>query len=156
MKSVQTVCDKLIAEKIRFESNTAHASPILASCPSAIKREVSMSNSKKFTPFGLGMAAGAVTISILGLANGWVVSSKASETRIADAHINTQAQVCASLASDHIKGTAVQEDLEGYQSGAREARDKLAKRFAVVLPGQSQVDSRVISACAQMLNKPTG
>lgn len=113
-----------------------------------------MSNSKKFLPFGLGLAAGAVAISILGLANDWVVSSKESETSIADARINTQAQVCASLASDHIKGTEVKEDLEGYQTAAREARDKLAERFAVVLPGQSKVGSRVISACAQLLNKP--
>jgi hypothetical protein len=115
-----------------------------------------MSNSKKFLPFGLGVVAGAVAISIFAFSNDWVVSSKANETSVADARINTQAQVCASLASDHIKGSTVQEDLEGYQSGAREARDKLAKRFAVVLPGQSQVGSRVISACAQMLNKPAG
>lgn len=113
-----------------------------------------MSKPNVLFPFGLGMLAGAATVSILAFASGFAVTSTASEKSVADAHVNAQAAICAALATDHVNGTTIKEDLEGYQTGAREARDGLARKFAVVLPGDTAVDGSVVSACAQMLNKP--
>ena len=113
-----------------------------------------MFKSNTMFPFGLGLMAGAAAVSILAFASGRAVTSQSSQKSVADARVNAQAQICAALASDHVNGTAIKEDLEGYQSDAREARDKLARKFAVVLPGETAAEGQVVTACAQLLNKP--
>ena len=113
-----------------------------------------MTMPKATTPFVTGLIAGAFIISVLGFANDWVVTAGAKNTQVKDTWINAQAAVCVSLAEAHLKATKSTVSLDGYQSAAREARDDLARAFAVALPGEKTADSTVINACAQMLNKP--
>lgn len=108
---------------------------------------------KSTTPFLLGAGAGAVVLAILAFSNDWVVSASANQGEVQDAWINAQASVCAARAADHVKNMAKTPDLQGYQSGARAAREDLAKDFATALPGEDAPESGVISACSQMLNK---
>ena len=113
-----------------------------------------MTMPKATTPFVIGLIAGAFTISILGFANDWVVSAESKKADVKDAWINAQAAVCASLAGAHLKATKNTVSLDGYQAAARKARDDLAREFAVALPGDKTADSIVVTACAQLLNKP--
>jgi len=109
---------------------------------------------KSALPFTIGFVAGAFIISLLGFANNWVVTADSKNTQVKDAWINAQAAVCASLATSHLKETKSIVSLDGYQAAARKARDDLAREFAVALPGDKTPDSIVVTACAQMLNKP--
>jgi hypothetical protein len=109
---------------------------------------------KNATPFAIGLIAGAFVITILGFANSWVVTADSKDTQVKDAWINAQAAVCASLAEAHLKSIKNTVSLDGYQAAARQARDDLARRFAVALPGDATADSIVVTACAQLLNKP--
>ena len=106
------------------------------------------------TPFVAGVIAGAILLTVLGFANGWVVTADANNTQVKDASIGAQAAVCAALVDAHLKATQNSVSLEGYQSAARKARDDLARSFAVALPGDKAADAIVVTACAQMLNKP--
>jgi len=109
---------------------------------------------KSTKPFGIGLVAGAFVITVLGFTNGWVVTTDASNVQVKDAWTNAQAAVCVSLAEAHLMATKSTVSLDGYQAAARDARDGLARTFAVALPGKKAADSIVISACAQLLNKP--
>ena len=106
------------------------------------------------TPFVIGLIAGAVAVTVLSFANGWIVTADARNTQVKDASIGAQAAVCAALVDAHLKATHNTVSLEGYQSDARKARDDLAREFAVALPGDKTADSIVVTACAQLLNKP--
>jgi hypothetical protein len=118
-------------------------------------KELTMTLPKATTPFVVGVVAGAFVISLLGFANGWIVTADAKDIEVKNASINAQAAVCASLAEAHIKATKDTTSLYGYQSDARKARDDLAREFAVALPGDKTADSIVVTACAHMLNKPS-
>ena len=113
-----------------------------------------MTMPKAAVPFVTGLIAGAFIIGVLGFANDWVVTAEAKNTQVKDAWIQAQASVCTSLAEAHLKATKSTVRLDGYQSAARDARDELARTFAVALPGEKAADSIVINACANMLNKP--
>ena len=113
-----------------------------------------MSMPKTTAPFVLGLIGGAFAISLLGFANGWVVTASSNNAEVKDAWVNAQASVCTSLAEAHLKATKNTVSLDGYQADARKARDDLARRFAVVLPGEKAAESMVVTACAHMLNKP--
>ncbi|HEX9569575.1 MAG TPA: hypothetical protein VIG92_01845 [Rhodospirillales bacterium] len=113
-----------------------------------------MTMPKATTPFVIGLIAGAITISILGFSNDWVVSAESKKADVKDAWINAQAAICASLVGAHLKVTKNTVSLDGYQTTARKARDDLAREFAVALPGDKTADSIVVTACAQLLNKP--
>lgn len=113
-----------------------------------------MTMPKATTPFVIGLIAGAFIISVVAFANSWVVSADSKNAQVKDAWINAQASVCASLAGAHLKATKSAVSLDGYQATARKARDDLAREFAVALPGDKAAESIVVTACAQMLNKP--
>ena len=113
-----------------------------------------MTMPKATTPFVIGLIAGAFAIGIVSFANGWVVTAESKDSQVKDASINAQAAVCAALAEAHLKAAKSTVSLEGYQADARKARDDLARTFAVALPGDKTPESIVITACAQMLNKP--
>jgi len=108
---------------------------------------------KSTSPFLLGAGMGAFILTVLAFSNSWVVSADANQGAVQDAWINAQASVCAARAADHVKNMAKAPDLQGYQSGAREAREDLAKDFSTALQGTSEPETGVVSACAQMLNK---
>lgn len=108
---------------------------------------------KMTSPFLLGAGTGAFVLAVLAFSNNWVVSAKANQSEVQDAWINAQASVCAARATVHLKTMANAPDLQGYQAGARAAREDLAKDFATTLPGTTEVESGVVSACSQMLNK---
>lgn len=112
-----------------------------------------MTMPKATTPFVSGLIAGALIAIVLGFANDWVVTANARDIEVKDASINAQAAVCASLAEAHLKATNSTVSLDGYQAAARDARDDLARTFAVALPGEKKANSIVINACAWMLNK---
>lgn len=109
---------------------------------------------KTTKPFVTGLIAGAFIISALGFANNWVVTADANNSQVRDARINAQAAICVSLVETHLKTTKNTISLDGYQTAANKARDDLANTFAVALPGDKTADSMVITACANMLNKP--
>jgi hypothetical protein len=113
-----------------------------------------MAMPKAATPFVIGLLAGALSISVVAFANDWIVSADSNKAQVKDAWINAQAAVCASLAKAHLDTTKNTVSLDGYQAAARKARDDLAREFAVALPGDKTAESIVITACAQMLNKP--
>ncbi|MAN80550.1 MAG: hypothetical protein CMM77_14515 [Rhodospirillaceae bacterium] len=108
---------------------------------------------KMTSPFLLGAGTGAFVLAVLAFSNNWVVSAKANQGEVQDAWINAQASVCAARATVHLKAMANAPDLQGYQAGARAAREGLAKDFSMALPGTTEPEAGVVSACSQMLNK---
>ena len=110
-----------------------------------------MTKREMLKPFSWGFASGCVALTIVSFSAGWVVTSGARDHQVQTALISGQASICARLAQDHRQATGDATDLLGYQ--ARDARDTLAKTFAVALPGQESADASVISACSDMLNK---
>jgi len=109
---------------------------------------------KSTKPFVTGLIAGGFIISLLGFANNWVVTAEEKDSQVRDASIKAQASICASLVETHLKATKNTISLDGYQTAANKARDDLATTFAVALQGEKAADSMVITACANMLNKP--
>lgn len=98
-----------------------------------------------------GFVAGAIAIPIVGFSADWVVLKGTHNQEVRAAWIDGQAKVCASLVGTHRETTGDVSDLYGYQG--RDARNELAKSFAIILPGKEAVDPAVISACSDMLNK---
>lgn len=105
-------------------------------------------------PFSVGAAAGAILISGLGLANGWVVASSKVDTQLRDAAVSAQASICAARAEDYLKQTNSTVNLEGYQTEARANREELAQKYSSPLQGQEAATAIVVNACARLLNKP--
>ena len=110
-----------------------------------------MTKQEMLKPFSWGIVSGCVATAIVAFSAGWVVTSSARDHQVQTALIGGQASICAKLVQDHRQATGDATDLLGYQ--AREARDKLAKTYAIALPGQETADASVISACSDMLNK---
>lgn len=110
-----------------------------------------------FTPtlkgFLGGTVIGAIAIAIVGFNAGWIVTTDAMNRNVEEASVNVQASICAAGAMAHLTATNDTVDLEGYRSEASNAREVLAKEFAVALPGQDQASSEVITACGRMLNQ---
>ena len=102
-------------------------------------------------PFAWGLVTGAVALAIVAFSAGWVVTGSSKDRQVQAAWVDGQATICSSLAQAHRKANGDSVDLSDYK--ARDARDALAKTFAVVLPGQETADSSVISACSDMLRK---
>lgn len=98
-----------------------------------------------------GFVVGAIAIPIFGFSADWVVLKGTHDQEVRAAWIEGQAKVCASLVRAHREATGDVSNIYGYQ--ARDARDELAKSFAVILPGEESVDPGVISACSNLLNK---
>ena len=98
-----------------------------------------------------GFVIGAIVISIVGFSADWVVTKGTHDQEVRAAWIDGQAKVCASLVRAHREATGDASELSGWK--ARDARDELAKSFAVILPGQETVDPAVIRACSNMLDR---
>ena len=98
-----------------------------------------------FSPFTLRIRTGALQ------GRRWIVTSGSNSHQVRTAWVDGQATICTALAQAHRKATGDVSDLSGYQ--ARDARDGLAKAYAIALPGQETADPSVISSCSDMLNK---
>lgn len=105
-------------------------------------------------PVAAGAAIGAIAISILSLANGWVITSGKQQNAIDEANVSIQASICASRAEVFLKETNNTVDLQGYQTEATAKREELARANATPLQGAETAESNVIDACARLLNKP--
>jgi hypothetical protein len=111
-----------------------------------------MSLPKNTTPVAIGAAIGAIAISFLSLANGWVVTAQKQQSDMDEASVSIQASICASRAELFLKETNSTVNLQGYQTEASARREELAN--ASPLQGADAATSTVIDACARMLNKP--
>ncbi len=109
---------------------------------------------KHTIPFTAGTVVGAVAISILSLANGWMVTSQKMDTEMQKANISVQASICAARADTFLKESNNTENLEGYRAEVREKREELARANVTPLMDDDASTSSVINACATMLNKP--
>jgi len=104
-------------------------------------------------PVAIGAAIGAVAISILSLANGWVITASKADARMDEMNVSVQASICAVRAETFLKETGNTDGLEGYQAAASEKRQELARANSTALPGDTDASSSVIDACARLLNK---
>jgi hypothetical protein len=105
-------------------------------------------------PVVAGAVLGAIAISILSLANGWVITSSKMTAQLEETNTSVQASICAGRAETFLKKTNSTANLEGYQSDARDLREELALANASPLQGDDAATSNVVSACARLLNKP--
>jgi hypothetical protein len=98
-------------------------------------------------PYLVGVVIGAVTMPIIGLWGGQLVTAGTLNNQLTTATVETQARICAALARDnHL--AAGGESLAGHQN--RQTREALAREFAV-MPGQDTADDAVRRACINML-----
>ena len=100
-----------------------------------------------------GVVIGAIALAIVSFTAGWVVTTNVMNQNIEEASVNVQASICAAGAMAHLTATNDTVDLEGYRSEASNAREKLAKEFAIAMPGHDQASNEVITACGRMLNQ---
>jgi len=108
-------------------------------------------NREKLKPFIGGAVTGAVALTIVAFAAGWVVTDSSNTRQVETAWIDGQAAICASLVQAHRDATGDESDLSGYQ--ARDTRTELAKTYAVVLRGEDAVNPDVIRACSNLIEK---
>jgi hypothetical protein len=106
-------------------------------------------NREKLKTLVFGAVLGCAVLSIVAFSAGWIVTGSSTARQVQAAWVDGQATICASLAQDHRKATGDVADLSGYQ--ARDARNELAKTYAVVLQGEDAADAGVISACSDLL-----
>ncbi|MEX2296413.1 MAG: hypothetical protein WD715_03285 [Dongiaceae bacterium] len=106
-------------------------------------------NREKLKPFIGGVVAGGVALAIVAFSAGWIVTSGSNARQVQTAWVDGQASICASLAQTHRDATGDVADLSGYQ--AREAREELAKAYAVVLRGEEVANAGVVTACSDLL-----
>ncbi|WNK00595.1 hypothetical protein L2D14_04015 [Thalassospiraceae bacterium LMO-JJ14] len=104
-------------------------------------------------PVAIGAAIGVVAISIISLANGWVMPTSKVDAKIEEMTVSVQASICAARAEDFLNESNSTVNLEGYQAEANEKRQELARSYTTPLMGNDAVDSSVVDACARMLNK---
>lgn len=112
-----------------------------------------MTKREKLSPFLWGAVLGSIALTIVAFSADWVVTSSSNDEQVMTAAVDVLATICASQALAHRTATADTTSLVGYQ--AREARDTLAKTFAIVLPDQESADPKVLTACAKLLDKPS-
>ena len=105
----------------------------------------------KIRTLAWGVVLGVAGFGVAGFGSGWLVTDGNRDQQVQAAQVQGQAEVCASLAMAHRTSTGDQTTLIGYQ--AREARDALAKRFAVILAGESEASRDVLRACSDLLAK---
>lgn len=110
-----------------------------------------MTKQEMIKPFTLGLVAGGAAIAIVAFSLGWVVTGSARDNQVQAAWVDGQASICASLVQAHRQANGDDTDLSGWQ--ARDARNELARTFAVALQGQETPGPRVISACSELLDK---
>lgn len=104
---------------------------------------------EKLKPFIGGAVVGIALAAVVAFSAGLIVTASSSARQVESARIDGQASICASLAQAHREQIGDTADLSGYQ--AREARNELAKAFAVALRGTEAPDAAVVSACSDLL-----
>ncbi len=109
-------------------------------------------NRENLKPFVWGVVLGGAALAIVSFSADWVVMTSSRDEQVMAAAVDAQASICASLAQANRSATGDLTDLSGY--GARDARDVLAKTFAIVLQGQEGADPAVLKACSKLLDKP--
>jgi hypothetical protein len=112
-----------------------------------------MTKREGLKPFLWGAVLGSLALTIAAFSAGWIVSSGARDEQVKAAAIDAQARICVAMAQAHRTATADATDLSGMQ--ARDAREALAKTFAIALPGEEGVNPAVLRVCASMLDKPS-
>lgn len=105
-------------------------------------------------PVTIGAVIGAMAITVIGLTNGWVITSSKMDTQLEESLIAVQASICAARAETFLAQSESTLNLEGYQAAARENREELARKYASPLHGEDDAESIVINACSRLLNKP--
>jgi hypothetical protein len=105
-------------------------------------------------PLIVGAVVGGIATVIVAFSAGWVVSAAEHEQDMRSARLAALSSVCVARVEEHLKETDRDwEELQGYTTDAREARDALAAQFAVPLSGKETASSDIINACAHDLNK---
>ena len=99
--------------------------------------------------FAFGAIIGAIGITIVAFSAGWIVTAGSYNRHVAEARVDAKAEICANAAKAFRIETGDTASLAGYS--ARSQREELAKVFAV-MPGQTEADRAVISACADKLD----
>ncbi|MSP81721.1 MAG: hypothetical protein EXQ94_02030 [Alphaproteobacteria bacterium] len=112
-----------------------------------------MTNREKLKPFLWGAVLGGLTLAIVAFSADWIVTSSSRDELVRTAWIDGQAVICATMAQAHRTATADVTSLQGY--AARDARDALAKSFAIAMPEQDDADPDVLKACSKLLDKPS-
>lgn len=112
-----------------------------------------MTKREGLKPFLWGTVLGGAALAVVAFSADWIVMTSSKDQDVAAAKVEVQASICASLAEAHRVATADVTSLQGY--GAREARDALAKTYAIVLQGQESADPAVLRACSNLLDKPS-
>jgi hypothetical protein len=110
---------------------------------------INLMNREKLKPFIGGAVVGVALAAIVAFSAGLIVTASSNARQVELARVDGQASICASLAQAHRDQIGDTADLSSYQ--AREARDDLAKTFAVALRGADAADAAVISACSNLL-----
>lgn len=111
-----------------------------------------MTKRENLKPFVWGAVLGGLVLTIVAFSADWIVMSGSRDDQVIAAKVDIQAAICAALVQDHRTATADVTSLQGYQ--ARDARDALAKTFAIALPDQESADPAVLRACSSLLDKP--
>lgn len=108
-----------------------------------------MSVAEKAKTFIGGLVIGLIAAAVTGFSMGWVVTAGTAELQVREAKLDQLAAICASRVRVHLEKTEVVEDLSGWEK--RDERKALAKKFAVVMPGEESPESAVINECADRI-----
>lgn len=104
---------------------------------------------ESFKPAIIGAVVGAVAVTIIGFAAGWVVMSSTMEENVRETRVDALAEVCEELAREH--WTAEGHDISALSGWRNEERTQLAERFTPANIGDPAIRSDVVSACDRLL-----
>lgn len=111
-----------------------------------------MTRRELLKPLAVGFVAGAVMALFVAVKTGAVVTREVRDHQVWRASVEGQARICAALALAHREAIGDATNLYGFR--ARDARDELARTFAIVLVGEDKADPSVVRACSRLLNQP--
>lgn len=104
---------------------------------------------EKIKAYAVGAVAGVILAPVVAFSADWVVTTGTMNENMETAKIEQLATVCAMKAEQSWKDQASPPDLYGWDK--REAREKLATEYAVVMPGQESAGEDVIDECADKI-----
>jgi len=96
-----------------------------------------------------GAVLGIALAAIVGFSADWITTAGTRDKQVREAKIAGQAAICATLVRRHRETTGDTTDLSGWD--ARDRRQELATQFAVVPFGETELDKKVVDACAEAL-----
>lgn len=113
------------------------------------KFEAGKKKFETFKPAIGGAVVGAVAMTVVGFAAGWVVMTGTMEENVRDSRVSALAEVCEEVGRDY--WVAQGHEIDALSGWRNEERTQLAEQFVPATAGDAAIRKDVVSACDRLL-----